>query len=372
MDAAYLDNQQLLINFHQTRDIRLRNKIVEMNMGLVGHVAGKMTACCTVPREDLIQIGAEGLIKAVERFDPAKKIKLSSYAVPFIYGAMAQFVRDKARIVKVPRQLQETHQKLKRYAQKHGVTYEQAALELEISLQVAKEAAMACNQNNPELPKQLTAEQQEELDSILPLLDKLPELHATIIRDLYIDHIPVKMLCQIHNIKLRELRRIESDALRKLKLMALGRVQCPNCKDYQTIKNGKRDGKQGYLCKSCQTQFRDNPAPIGRRGYSKELKIRAIDAIANGKSSYWCETYLGIDHSTASLWAKNYVINDSINLSRKRMTIVQQQWQVTSKFTGLADWVMKTCGDSTHVEAALKSLHEAMIHSQKAVEVVKK
>ena len=96
-------------------------------MGLVGHVAGKMAACCTVPREELIQIGAEGLIKSVERFDPAKKIKLSSYAVPFIYGAMAQFIRDKARMVKVPRSLQETHQKLKRYAQKHGVTYEQAA-----------------------------------------------------------------------------------------------------------------------------------------------------------------------------------------------------------------------------------------------------
>ena len=341
-------------------------------MGLVGHVAGKMTACCTVPREELIQIGAEGLIKAVERFDPAKKIKLSSYAVPFIYGAMAQFIRDKARMVKVPRPLQEIHQKLKRYAQKHGVSYEQAAIKLEVSLQVAKEAAMACNQNNPELSDSLTAEQQEELESILPLLEKLPELHATIIKDLYFDHIPVKMLCQIHNIKLRELRRIESDALRKLKLMAVGRVQCPNCKDYQTIKNGKRDGKQGYLCKSCQTQFRENPAPIGRRGYSNELKIKVVDAIANGKSSYWCETYLGIDHSTAFLWSKNYVINNLTNLSKKQMTVQQQQWQITSKFTGLADWVIKTCPESPQVEAALKSLHEAMIHSQKAVEVVKK
>ncbi len=341
-------------------------------MGLVGHVAGKMTACCTVPRDELIQIGAEGLIKAVERFDPAKKIKLSSYAVPFIYGAMAQFVRDKVRMVKVPRPLQETHQKLKRYAQKHGVTYEQAAIELNISLQVAKEAAMACNQNNPELPEQLTAEQQEELDSILPLLDKLPELHATIIKDLYIDHIPVKMLCQIHNIKLRELRRIESDALRKLKLMALGRVQCPNCKDYQTIKNGKRDGKQAYLCKSCQIQFRDNPAPIGRRGYSNDVRIKAVDAIANGKSLYWCETYLGIDHSTASLWSKNYVIDSSINLSKKQMSTSQSQWQITSKFTSLADYLIKNCPESADLDEALKLLNQSLQKSQKAVEVAKK
>jgi len=340
-------------------------------MGLVGHVATKMTACCTVPLDDLIQIGATGLIKAVERFDPTKKIKLSSYAVPFINGAILQFIRDRARLVKVPRPLQEVHQKLKRYTQKHGVTYEQAAFELNISLQVAKEAALACNQNNPELPEQLTAEQQEELDTILPLLDKLPKFHATIITALYIEQIPVKVLCKLHNIKLKELRRIESESLRKLKLMAAGRIQCPNCKDYQTIKNGKRDGKQGYLCKSCNTQFRENPSPVGRRGYSDNVKLRALNAIANGKSSYWCEVYLGVDHSTASLWSKNYVINNSINLSKKQMTVVQQQWQITSKFTGLADWIIKTCGDSPQVEAALKSLHEAMIHSQKAVEVKK-
>jgi RNA polymerase sigma-B factor len=342
-----------------------------MNMGLVGHVAGKMTACCTVPMEDLIQIGAEGLIKAIEKFDPDKKVKLSSYAVPFIYGAMAQFVRDKARMVKVPRSLQETHQKLKRYAQKHSVTYEQASIELNISLQVAKEAAMACNQNNPELPEQSTTEQQEESDSILPLIDKLPEFHATIIKDLYISHIPVKMLCQIHNIKLRELRRIESDALRKLKLIAVGRVQCPNCKDYQTIKNGKRDGKQGYLCKSCHTQFRENPLPTGRRGYSNNVKVKVLEAITNGKSSYWCETYLGIDHSTAFLWSKNYVIDSSMNLLKKRMSS-QSQWQITSKFTSLAEYLIKTCAESPDLDEALILLSHSLQKSQKAVEVVKK
>ncbi len=341
-------------------------------MGLVGYIAGKMTDCCTIPREELIQIGAEGLIKAVEKFDPTKKVKLSSYAVPFIYGAMAQFVRDKARMVKVPRSLQETHQKLKRYAQKHGVTYEQAAIGLNISLQVAKEAAIACNQNNPELPEQLTTEQAEESESILPLLDKLPELHATIIKDLYITHIPAKTLCQIHNIKLKELRRIESDALRKLKLIAGGRVQCPNCKDYQTIKNGKRDRKQSYLCKSCQTQFRENPLPNGRRGYSNNVKLKVLEAIANGKSSYWCETYLGVDHSTAYLWSKNYVINDSINLSKKRMSTSQSQWQITSKFTSLADYLIKICGESPELDEALKLLNQSMQKSQKAVEVAKK
>ncbi|MFM6252603.1 MAG: hypothetical protein ACKPEQ_26230, partial [Dolichospermum sp.] len=91
----------------------------------------------------------------------------------------------------VPRTLQETHQKIKRYTQKHGVTYEQAALALGISLDLAKECATACNQITDELPDALTGEQQEELDRITPLINQLPELQRVIINGLYINKIPV-------------------------------------------------------------------------------------------------------------------------------------------------------------------------------------
>ncbi|MFM6255895.1 MAG: sigma factor, partial [Dolichospermum sp.] len=53
-------------------------------MGLVHKVAHKMSYCCDLPLDDLIQIGSTGLIRAIERFDPEKKCKLSSIAVLFI------------------------------------------------------------------------------------------------------------------------------------------------------------------------------------------------------------------------------------------------------------------------------------------------
>jgi hypothetical protein len=102
------------------------------------------------------------------------------------------------------------------------------------------------------------------------------------------------------------------------------------------------------------------------------VKLKVLEAIANGKSSYWCETYLGIDHSTASLWSKNYVIDNSINLSKKQMSTSQSQWQITSKFTSLADYLIKNCGESPELDEALKLLNQSMQKSQKAVEVAKK
>ncbi|MFM6725919.1 MAG: sigma factor [Dolichospermum sp.] len=95
MPTKYDDNLPLLLNYHETKDIKIRNRIVINNMGLVYEVAHKMAYCCDLPLDDLIQIGSTGLIRAIERFDPEKKCKLSSIAVLFINGAILQFIRDK-------------------------------------------------------------------------------------------------------------------------------------------------------------------------------------------------------------------------------------------------------------------------------------
>lgn len=372
MDTTYEDNLELLLRFYKSKSVSLRNQIVEKNMGLVHHVARKMTACCTLPVEELIQIGAIGLIKAVENFKPEKKHKLSSLAVPFIQGTILQFLRDKGRLVKVPRGIQETHQKIKRRAEKQGISYEDAALELGVSPQFAKECSIACGQITSELPDSLSQQQQEELETVLPLLEKLPEFHAVIIKALYFDKVPIRKLGQLHLISVHKIKIIEAEALQQLKAIAAGQVQCPKCKKYQNVKNGNRTGNQSYLCKSCGYQFVKNPLPVGRRGYSKELKLKTLKALSEGKSFYWCEIYLKIDHSTAFLWAKKYVINDSNLLSIKVMTPIQQHWQITNKFNGLADWVSKNCPESIALDAALQLLSQAMLKTQQSLEAAKK
>jgi RNA polymerase sigma-B factor len=57
--------------------------------------------------DDLVQIGAIGLIKAIDRFDVDRGVELTTYATPNIIGEIKRHFRDKGWSVRVPRGLQE-------------------------------------------------------------------------------------------------------------------------------------------------------------------------------------------------------------------------------------------------------------------------
>src|SRR5207237_177554 len=64
--------------------------------------------------EDLVQIGAIGLIKAIDRFDLDRGVELTTYATPNIIGEIKRHFRDKGWAVRVPRGLQELNVQLSR------------------------------------------------------------------------------------------------------------------------------------------------------------------------------------------------------------------------------------------------------------------
>jgi RNA polymerase sigma-B factor len=61
-----------------------------------------------------VQVASLGLIKAIDRFDPAREIAFSSYAVPTILGELKRHFRDRTWAVRVPRDLQELALKVDR------------------------------------------------------------------------------------------------------------------------------------------------------------------------------------------------------------------------------------------------------------------
>lgn len=98
----------LFRRYAETRDLAQRDALVAAHMGLAEHLARRL-ANRGEPVDDLIQVASLALLKAVERFDPARGLEFSTFATPTIVGELKRHFRDKGWAVRVPRRIQELH-----------------------------------------------------------------------------------------------------------------------------------------------------------------------------------------------------------------------------------------------------------------------
>ena len=108
------ERDELRRKFHeyaQSRDRGLRDELVTAHMGLAEYLARRFTNRGE-PLDDLVQVAALGLLKAVDRFDPERGLEFSTYATPTIVGELKRHFRDKGWAVRVPRRVQELHLRL--------------------------------------------------------------------------------------------------------------------------------------------------------------------------------------------------------------------------------------------------------------------
>ena len=107
------EDRRLLERYHHEADPAAREALVERFLPLARQLARRYQRAGE-PLDDLIQVASLGLLKAIERFDPARETAFSSFAVPTILGELKRHFRDKGWSVRVPRDLQELAVKVDR------------------------------------------------------------------------------------------------------------------------------------------------------------------------------------------------------------------------------------------------------------------
>src|SRR5215213_7745112 len=98
--------RRLLVRYHEFGDVTAREELVERFLPLARDLALRYTYS-EEPFDDLLQVASLGLIKAIDRFDPGRGAKFTSYAAPTILGELKRHFRDKGWSLHVPRDLQE-------------------------------------------------------------------------------------------------------------------------------------------------------------------------------------------------------------------------------------------------------------------------
>jgi RNA polymerase sigma-B factor len=141
-----VDDKILLRRYHENGDLQAREQLIEQYMSLVRSLARRYSYRGE-QLEDLVQIGAIGLIKAIDRFDLERGVELTTYATPNIIGEIKRHFRDKGWSVRVPRGLQELNVQLSRLVE-------------QLTVQLSRSPTI------PELAKAAGVEEEEVLEAL--------------------------------------------------------------------------------------------------------------------------------------------------------------------------------------------------------------
>lgn len=156
--------------------------IINNNQGLVWNIVARFSGR-GYEKEELYQIGAIGLIKAVKRFDFSFGVKFSTYAVPYIMGEIKRFIRDDGPI-KISRSIKELNSKInelqnknlkeagqelsvKEVARKLNVSKEEVAVAIESARPLESINGEAYNEENGESKISKISNKEDDVNKLI-------------------------------------------------------------------------------------------------------------------------------------------------------------------------------------------------------------
>jgi RNA polymerase sigma-B factor len=202
---ATLDDRELLRRYHEGGDSSAREALVQRHLPLVRSLARRY-AGRGESLEDIEQVGAIGLIKAIDRYELSREVALTTYATPNVVGEIKRHFRDKGWAIRVPRALQELNGKMgptierltarlgrspsiAEIATEFQTTPEQVLEAMEAGSAYAPQSLSAGPDGDSELDpmetigsEDLEFERTDERTSLEPALELLPEREQLILK----------------------------------------------------------------------------------------------------------------------------------------------------------------------------------------------
>ncbi len=93
---------RLIARYHSSGDMAARDAVAEAYLYIAEIIARRFSGR-GVDYDDLYQVAALALVRALDRFDPARGVQFDSYATPAMVGEVRNYFRDKSRLIRAPR-----------------------------------------------------------------------------------------------------------------------------------------------------------------------------------------------------------------------------------------------------------------------------
>lgn len=227
----------LWTNFYDTRDKKIKDKLVESYIPLVKYIVNRMVISLPpyLDTEDLISYGIFGLLEAIERYDASKGVKFETYAYSRIKGSIIDELRKQdwipQTIRKKAKMIQDTYEKLE---QKLGRTVkdEDVCDCLKISSQELKEIyndislmtvlsfddlLSAEDSVRDSARPDVMAEKQEIKDILGEAINRLPEQEKLVVTLYYYEGLTLKEISKVMGLSQGRISQLHTKAILRLR-----------------------------------------------------------------------------------------------------------------------------------------------------------